>query len=104
MHFGNKNISKMTDTSNQVVPNNASGGVGANRLNNIQKIQLRKQQVRDWPHSKKLEKLAVYSSCKVYFKCSFMIIRNFLAYFIFSLMKIANAMVGKIQLHLKIIQ
>ncbi|EFX74096.1 hypothetical protein DAPPUDRAFT_307456 [Daphnia pulex] len=33
-------------------------------MNNIQKIQLRKQQVREWPHPKKLEKLAVYSSCK----------------------------------------
>jgi histone acetyltransferase len=58
----------MTDTSNQAVANNTSAaGVGANRLNNIQKIQLRKQQVREWPHPKKLEKLAVYSSCKVCF-------------------------------------
>lgn len=60
----------MADNSNQ--PNNTgpsnppvANGVGTIRLNNIQKIQLRKQQAREWPISKKLEKLAVYSSCKV---------------------------------------
>ena len=41
-----------------------SNGVGAIRLNNIQRIQLRKQQVREWPRPKKMEKLSVYSSCK----------------------------------------
>ena len=35
------------------------------RLNNLQRIAQRKQQVRSFPLSKKLEKLAVYSSCKV---------------------------------------
>ena len=35
------------------------------RLNNLQRIAQRKQQVRNFPMSKKLEKLAVYSSCKV---------------------------------------
>lgn len=56
----------MADVNNQAVPNNtAAAGVGTIRLNNIQKIQLRKQQVREWPHPRKLEKLAVYSSCKV---------------------------------------
>jgi len=35
------------------------------RLNNLQRIAQRKQQVRSLPLSKKLEKLAVYSSCKV---------------------------------------
>ena len=57
---------KMTDTCNQATGNNTStAGAGTIRLNNIQKIQLRKQQVRDWPLPRKLEKLAVYSSCKV---------------------------------------
>ena len=57
----NSNQSTNT-TGNPPVPAN---GVGTIRLNNIQKIQLRKQQAREWPLSKKLEKLAVYSSCKV---------------------------------------
>lgn len=57
----------MTDTCNQGVVNNTSAaGSGVIRMNNIQKIQLRKQQVREWPHPRKLEKLAVYSSCKVF--------------------------------------
>ena len=60
----------MAENSNQqnnTGPSNppATNGVGTIRLNNIQKIQLRKQQAREWPISKKLEKLAVYSSCKV---------------------------------------
>lgn len=60
----------MADTCNQTTVNNASTtGVGTIRLNNIQKIQMRKQQVREWPHPKKLEKLAVYSSCKVDESC-----------------------------------
>ena len=35
------------------------------RPNNLQRIAQKKQQVRSFPRSKKLEKLAVYSSCKV---------------------------------------
>ena len=35
------------------------------RLNNLQKIQLRKQQCREWSRAKKFEKLATYSTCKV---------------------------------------
>ena len=31
---------------------------------NVQRFQQRKQAVRGWPVEKKLEKLAVYSSCK----------------------------------------
>jgi hypothetical protein len=76
----------MTDTSNPVAANNNSAaGVGTNRMNNIQKIQLRKQQVREWPHPKKLEKLAVYSSCKVgsHFQCSIMNMLYFLRLFLF---------------------
>lgn len=36
------------------------------RLSNIQRIAQRKQQVRGFALHKKLEKLAVYSSCKVF--------------------------------------
>ena len=35
------------------------------RQSNLQRIQHRKQAVREWPADKKLEKLAIYSSCKV---------------------------------------
>ena len=34
------------------------------RQSNLQRIQQRKQSVRNWPKEKKLEKLAIYSSCK----------------------------------------
>ena len=34
------------------------------RQSNLQRIQQRKQSVREWPKDKKLEKLAIYSSCK----------------------------------------
>ena len=37
----------------------------SSRPNNLQRIAQKKQQVRSFPRSKKLEKLAVYSSCKV---------------------------------------
>ena len=39
------------------------------RPTNIQRIQQKKQQVKALPKVKKLEKLAVYSSCKVSFLC-----------------------------------
>lgn len=32
---------------------------------NLQRIQQRKQQVYNWPHSKKLLKLAIYSACQI---------------------------------------
>ena len=35
------------------------------RQSNLQRIQQRKQSVRGWPPDKKMEKLAIYSSCKV---------------------------------------
>ena len=37
----------------------------SSRPNNLQRIAQKKQQVRSFPRPKKLEKLAVYSSCKV---------------------------------------
>ena len=33
------------------------------RQSNLQRIRQRKQAVREWPADKKLEKLAIYSSC-----------------------------------------
>src|SRR6266487_815382 len=32
--------------------------------NNLQRIALKKQQNKSWPRTRKLEKLAIYSSCK----------------------------------------
>ena len=45
----------------------AGGGAteGAGRVSNVQRIQQKKAQVRAWPRDKKLEKLAIYSACKV---------------------------------------
>ena len=39
------------------------------RQSNLQRIQQRKQAVREWPLDKKLEKLAIYSSCKADAAC-----------------------------------
>jgi hypothetical protein len=37
----------------------------SSRQTNLQRIQERKQQVYNWPHNKKLLKLAIYSACQV---------------------------------------
>jgi len=39
------------------------------RQSNLQRIQQRKQSVREWPQDKKMEKLAIYSSCKADENC-----------------------------------
>lgn len=49
-------------SSNAATP---SGSEGASRQSNLQRIQHRKQQVYNWPHNKKLLKLAIYSACQV---------------------------------------
>lgn len=41
-----------------------SAGGESSRQNNLQRIALKKAQVRSWSRNKKLEKLAVYSACK----------------------------------------
>jgi histone acetyltransferase len=46
-----------------------SGESTQQRKSNLQRIQQRKQAVRCWPQDKKLEKLAIYSSCKVDDEC-----------------------------------
>ena len=44
----------------------SAGSTGEmSRPNNLQRIAQKKAQVRNYPRTKKLEKLAVYSSCKV---------------------------------------
>ncbi|CAB3232174.1 unnamed protein product [Arctia plantaginis] len=49
-------------SSNATTP---AGGEGqASRQSNLQRIQQRKQQVYNWPHNKKLLKLAIYSACQ----------------------------------------
>lgn len=53
---------KMTSTQTDAVSRGSLSD--SNRQNNLQRITLKKNQVRNWPRTKKLEKLAVYSSCK----------------------------------------
>lgn len=42
-----------------------TGGEAAGRVSNVQRIQQKKAQVRAWPRDKKMEKLAIYSTCRV---------------------------------------
>ncbi|PSN51157.1 Histone acetyltransferase KAT2A [Blattella germanica] len=42
----------------------AAAGDQSSRQSNLQRIQQRKQQVYNWPHNKKLLKLAIYSACQ----------------------------------------
>ena len=42
----------------------ASSEANKQRQSNLQRIQQRKQALRCWPLDKKLEKLAIYSSCR----------------------------------------
>lgn len=44
---------------------NISSGGELGRQNNLQKIAQKKAQVRSFPKNKKLEKMGIYSSCKV---------------------------------------
>ncbi|XP_004922629.1 histone acetyltransferase KAT2A [Bombyx mandarina] len=49
-------------SSNAGTPAGSEGQ--ASRQSNLQRIQQRKQQVFNWPHNKKLLKLAIYSACQ----------------------------------------
>ncbi|CAH1789009.1 unnamed protein product [Owenia fusiformis] len=54
-----------TSTENASKPQNVQVSTGEmSRPNNLQRIQQKKNQVKSYPRNKKLEKLAVYSSCK----------------------------------------
>ena len=91
----------MTETTGQANVNGSSSSTfGTLRLNNIQKIQLRKQQVQEWTNSRKLEKLAIYSSCKARsITSSGLRSLNFSTFLCLShrLKIVVNAMVGKTQ-------
>ena len=50
-------------------PPDSGDAANRQRQSNLQRIQQRKQAVRGWPIDKKLEKLAIYSSCKVGDEC-----------------------------------
>ncbi len=47
----------------------ASTEANKQRQSNLQRIQNRKQALRSWPLDKKLEKLAIYSTCKANTDC-----------------------------------
>ncbi|KAM3966079.1 gcn5 acetyltransferase [Aphomia sociella] len=49
-------------SSSTATPTGSEGQ--ASRQSNLQRIQQRKQQVFNWPHNKKLLKLAIYSACQ----------------------------------------
>ncbi|XP_063366172.1 histone acetyltransferase KAT2A [Cydia amplana] len=54
--------SEDTATGSAATPTGSEGQ--ASRQSNLQRIQQRKQQVYNWPHNKKLLKLAIYSACQ----------------------------------------
>lgn len=53
-----------TDGQTSQSSTSAQNNVESSRQNNLQRIAQKKAHVKSWPRSKKLEKLAVYSSCK----------------------------------------
>ncbi|XP_026736170.1 histone acetyltransferase KAT2A isoform X1 [Trichoplusia ni] len=62
---GHETPASVTDdasSSNAATPASSEGQ--ASRQSNLQRIQQRKQQVYNWPHNKKLLKLAIYSECQ----------------------------------------
>lgn len=61
---GNSNPATEDTASNSAATPAGSEGQ-ASRQSNLQRIQQRKEQVFNWPHSKKLLKLAIYSACQV---------------------------------------
>jgi len=50
-------------------PGDSKEDTNKQRQSNLQRIQQRKQSVRGWPSDKKMEKLAIYSSCKADENC-----------------------------------
>lgn len=53
------------DASSRIATTPGGSEVQASRQSNLQRIQQRKKQVFNWPHNKKLLKLAIYSACQV---------------------------------------
>lgn len=56
-------IADDASSSNAATPAGSEGQ--PSRQSNLQRIQQRKQQVYNWPHNKKLLKLAIYSPCQI---------------------------------------
>ncbi len=52
-----------SSNGNEAAENGAENGQ-QQRKSNLQRIQQRKAAIRQWPKEKKIEKLAIYSSCK----------------------------------------
>lgn len=66
MSGGTRSQVAATTTAHQEAPaSRRSGSTESSRQNNLLRIAQKKAQVKTWPRSKKLEKLAIYSSCKV---------------------------------------
>ena len=57
-------VSLMMSSASQSPGESPGDDPNKQRQSNLQRIQQRKQSVRNWPKEKKLEKLAIYSSCK----------------------------------------
>ncbi len=65
MSSASSNTASMMDESVS-----ASTEANKQRQSNLQRIQNRKQTLRNWPLEKKLEKLAIYSTCKADTDCN----------------------------------
>ncbi|XP_072945715.1 histone acetyltransferase KAT2A, partial [Epargyreus clarus] len=63
-HSHEASSSNADDSSATHVATPSNAESAASRQSNLQRIQQRKQQVFNWPHSKKLLKLAIYSCCQ----------------------------------------
>ncbi|XP_049878355.1 histone acetyltransferase KAT2A isoform X2 [Pectinophora gossypiella] len=62
---GHEASSSAASEENASSSSSAQAGEGQqSRQSNLQRIQQRKQQVYNWPHNKKLLKLAIYSACQ----------------------------------------
>lgn len=61
-----------TASSSAATPAGSEGQ--ASRQSNLQRIQQRKEQVYNWPHNKKLLKLAIYSACQVKYNSNLLIL------------------------------
>lgn len=61
----------------KITPTQANTTGEMSRPNNLQRIAQKKALVRSYPRTKKLEKLAVYSSCKVFVLSFFQIVLIF---------------------------
>lgn len=66
------------------------------RPNNLQRIAQKKAMVKNYSRTKKLEKLAVYSSCKVHILSTYVIL-NYSICYIFNLRAIQKVFINPLQ-------